>query len=397
MGSITRIGTYLPTWGSDRSRSVGDDEDAVTLGVAAGRAALEDSEIGAVNRVVFVTRDFPLLEGGNAAPLLAGLGLDPGTSISELLGGAPAVLDTITGAADGTLIIGADVRKGAGASAILCAAGGTPVTAASRISRNMPVTTRNDAGETTDYADARLLRERGLGESMTRLGSPHPIAVAGLGARDSAAIADGLPLMTTGASSLGFALAVLAEQGAGGPVMAVEQATITLADLSNGSISVTRNEPSATPRPGHDRAPGAAIAISLAAYDRAFDAKLRLEAARCVECGELSYPPRYRCIECESEAVTEPFPLPRSGEVYSVTTIRVPVPGLISPYTIAIIELLGTRVRTLVRLTGAEPGSIGIGDRGSLVFRLVAVRSGVPDYGYGFLPDPPADDAEVAA
>lgn len=66
-----------------------------------------------------------------------------------------------------------------------------------------------------------------------------------------------------------------------------------------------------------------------------------------------------------------------------------PVPGLISPYTVVIVELGDSGVRTLVRLTGATPGSVDIGDTGSLVFRLVAVRQGVPDYGYGFLPDGP--------
>jgi len=52
-------------------------------------------------------------------------------------------------------------------------------------------------------------------------------------------------------------------------------------------------------------------------------------------------------------------------------------------------------VRVLVQLTGAPAGSVAIGDRGRLVFRLVAMRSGVPDYGYGFLPDVIA--AKVAA
>ena len=33
-----------------------------------------------------------------------------------------------------------------------------------------------------------------------------------------------------------------------------------------------------------------------------------------------------------------------------------------------------------------EPGTISIGDRGRLALRRVAVRSGVPDYGYAFEP-----------
>ena len=39
-----------------------------------------------------------------------------------------------------------------------------------------------------------------------------------------------------------------------------------------------------------------------------------------------------------------------------------------------------------VQVTGAEPGSVQIGDRGEMVLRRVAERSGVPDYGYSFSP-----------
>jgi uncharacterized OB-fold protein len=77
--------------------------------------------------------------------------------------------------------------------------------------------------------------------------------------------------------------------------------------------------------------------------------------------------------------------------------VHVPVPGLISPYTIVIVELGDTGVRVLVRLTGAAPGSVTIGDMGTMVFRLVAVRQGVPDYGYAFLPDAVASEEKGAA
>ena len=54
-----------------RDRRVkGPDEDALTMAVAAGRAADPDAT---AQRVVMVSRDFPLLEGGNGAVLLAGV------------------------------------------------------------------------------------------------------------------------------------------------------------------------------------------------------------------------------------------------------------------------------------------------------------------------------------
>ena len=121
--------------------------------------------------------------------------------------------------------------------------------------------------------------------------------------------------------------------------------------------------------------------------ERAFDAKLRLEAAKCRTCGTLAYPHRYRCLECGAEDVdTDIVPLPRDAVIYSLSTIRVPVPGLTIPYTVVIAEMGDSGVRLLVKLTGAPPASVAIGDQGRMVFRLVTVRSGVPDYGYAFCP-----------
>src|SRR3984893_9206202 len=121
MTHVAAIATYLPCWGSPRGRVAGGDEDAVTLAVEAGRAAIGAAaggggaasagvELGAggqggVRRVVLVSRELPLLEGGNAAVLLAGLGLDPGTEVTERLGGAPAALDALTSATPWEVVI----------------------------------------------------------------------------------------------------------------------------------------------------------------------------------------------------------------------------------------------------------------------------------------------------
>ena len=75
MPYVASIGTYLPCWGTSQHRVAGDDEDAITLAVEAGRAALSSGS--SVERVVLVSRNLPLLESSNAAVLLAGLGLDP--------------------------------------------------------------------------------------------------------------------------------------------------------------------------------------------------------------------------------------------------------------------------------------------------------------------------------
>ncbi len=105
MTPIASIGTYLPPWTVRDRRVKGPDEDALTMAVAAGRAADPDAT---ARRVVLVSRDFPLLEGGNGGVLLAALSLPADTPVAEVLGGAPAVLDQIGSASDGTLVIAAD-------------------------------------------------------------------------------------------------------------------------------------------------------------------------------------------------------------------------------------------------------------------------------------------------
>src|ERR1700677_159106 len=179
MTHVSAIATYLPCWGSARGRVAGGDEDAVTLAVEAGRAAIDAAFDGDVQRVVLVSRELPLLEGGNAAVLLAGLGLDPEIEVSERLGGAPAALDALSSARPRTLVIAADVQPFAGAAAALVADSGLTVTPVARLARSLPVRTRSAAGEVHDYGDPRLLRERGVLASLAALdaGADKPLAL----------------------------------------------------------------------------------------------------------------------------------------------------------------------------------------------------------------------------
>src|SRR5260370_1695508 len=99
MSTIAAVGTYLPPWTNGAARVAGPDEDAVTCGVAAGRAALTGASTAAVQRVIFVTRDIPLLEGGNGAALLAGLGLEPQLTVIEQVRGGAAALGAVAASA----------------------------------------------------------------------------------------------------------------------------------------------------------------------------------------------------------------------------------------------------------------------------------------------------------
>jgi uncharacterized OB-fold protein len=385
---LASIGTYLPAWGTDALRVVGPDEDAITLAVAAGRACLAGDH-ARVSRVVLVTRDLPLLDGGNGAALLAGLGLPVDVPVTEQLGGAPEVLQTVAAAPAGTLVVAADVAP-AGAGAVLLSDTGVEVSPAGQVTRSLPIRSRARDGVERDYEDPRLLRERGHSAAIEALHlATKPDVIAGLPAKAAATFAAGPPpaLPTTGASAAVFALAAAA-QSASSPllVLAVEQASATAVTLM-GPAPVRRDERAPQPLPKLKLHPGPEIAISLAAYERAFEPKLRWEAGGCDACGTLAFPPRRRCLNCGSEAGWTLTPLPRTGAVYTAVTVHVPVPGLPTPYSLAIVELDGTDVRALVKITGVPAGTVAIDDRGVLVLRRVAVRSGIPDYAYAFLPE----------
>ena len=387
MPYVASIGTYLPCWGTPQHRVAGDDEDAITLAVEAGRAALSSG--GAVERVVLVSRDLPLLESSNAAVLLAGLGLDPELEVDERLGGAPATLDAVSSARPRTMIIGADLEP-AGAAAIITADRGLQIRTAARVARSLPVRTRKATGDVHDYGDPRLLHERGLIASLEAAWLDTPAAVAGVDHQRAADLCRGNPppLPTTGASSSLFALAGMSEQGATGPLVAVEQAILSGITVTSGTAPIHRREPAARPVPDGRYVADADIPISLAAYERAFEAKVRWEAGHFADSEQLDFPPRYRVGSDGSLATDyELVPLPRTGTVYTETTVHMQVPGLKTPYSLVIVELDGVGVRALVKVTGAQPGTVGIGDRGRMALRRVAVRSGVPDYGYAFEPE----------
>jgi uncharacterized OB-fold protein len=398
MTQVVSIGTYLPPWTVRDQRVKGPDEDALTMAVAAGRAA---DPSASAQRVVFVSRDFPLLEGGNGAVLLAGLSLPADVAVSEVLGGAPAVLDQILNAIDGTLVLAADDSGTvAAAGAILTGAGGAGLAPVARQTRSLPTTVRGEDGVRHDYGDPRLQREMGVKSTVARLGltdAQTVAAVVGVKARDL-----GGDLVTTGAieepvssaSGVIRALANLVENGRrDGLVLAIEQSSVTAAELtvSGNAPTITRNEVPARQLPRFRTADGVGIPISLPAYARAFEPKLRWEAAVFEERPGIDtapqFPPRARVDEDGTLVDTYRLePLPRTGTVYTQTTIQIPVPDLPSPYSIAVVQLDGSPVRVLMKVTGVPAGEATIGQAGSVVLRKIADRAGVPDYGYAFYP-----------
>lgn len=397
MTRVFSIGTYAPPWTVRDRRVKGPDEDALTMAVAAGRAADPDAT---ARRVVLVSRDFPLLEGGNGAVLLAALSLPADTPVAEVLGGAPAVLDQICSAGDGTLVIAADDNDlSAGAAAVLAGDGGATVTLSARQTRSLPLTARGEDGARHAYVDPRLQREVGVRSTLTRLGltgTPALAAVAGVPLAQvrgdfDAAQAVGDP--TASAAAIIRVLADAIDAGTQGLLLAVEQSSISAADLEVGSSRprITRDEFPPRELPEFRIADGVGIPISMPAYARAFEPKIRWEAAVFDESpgvdSDPQFPPRLR-VNNAGQLATEYRlePLPRMGTVYTHSTVRIPVPDLPSPYSLAVVQLDDSPVRVLLKVTGVPAGEATIGQSGSVVLRRIAIRAGIPDYGYAFWP-----------
>ncbi|MCW2652793.1 MAG: hypothetical protein JWR32_3769 [Mycobacterium sp.] len=397
MTAVSSIGTYSPHWHTRDRRVAGPDEDALTMAVAAGRAA--DPAASAL-RVAMVSRNFPLLEGGNGAVLLAGLSLAADVPVTEVLGGGPAVLDQIATAPVGTLVVAADDTDSAvGAAALLIGDSGASLTPVGRQTRSLPTLARADDGSRHAYADPRLQREVGVKATLAHLGltgTPTVAVVAGLkagqlgpGFDTSVAVDDPTPSAAAVIALLGDAV----DNGVSGLVVALEQSTVTVVQLTLGTASprISRDEVPARELPKTRMTQGVGIPISLAAYARAFEPKLRWEAAvfdgRPGIDGAPVFPPRAR-VDSSGVLATDyrMEPLPRTGTIYTQTTIRIPVPDLPSPYSLAVVQLDGSPVRVLLKVTGLPAGESSIGQGGSVVLRKIATRAGIPDYGYAFWP-----------
>ncbi|MEM6108801.1 OB-fold domain-containing protein [Mycobacterium sp. 050272] len=397
MTHVVSIGTYLPPWQVGDRRVKGPDEDALTMAVAAGRAADPDAS---AHRVIMVSRNFPLLEGGNGAVLLAGLSLPADTPVAEVLGGAPALLDQLVSAPDDTLVIAADDNEAAaGASAVLTGPAGTTLAAAARQARSLPMLVRADDGSRHAYLDPRLQREVGVRATVARLGltgSPLVAAVAGAkagqlgGGFDTSAVLDDA---TVSAAAVIRLLADAIDNRTAGLVFAVEQSTVSVGELTLADTPprIVRDEVPARDLPKTRVAEGVGIPISLPAYARAFEPKIRWEAAVFEERPGIDaapqFPPRVRVDD--SGVLSDHYrlePLPRTGTVYTHTTIRIPVPDLPSPYSLAVVQLDETPVRVLLKVTGVPAGEATIGQAGAVVLRRIATRAGIPDYGYAFWP-----------
>ena len=239
------------------------------------------------------------------------------------------------------------------------------------------------------------VREVGVRATLATLDLDGPVAaVAGVPAAQLGKAVDTSAAVeepTTSGAGVVRAFARAVEQKLTGLVIAVEQATVSVAQLGSGEVTVARDEMAPRDLPAFKTAEGIGIPISMPAYSRAFEPKIRWEAAVFEERPGIDsapqFPPRLRVDD--SGVLADEYrlePLPRTGTVYTHTTIRIPVPDLPSPYSLAVVQLDGSPVRVLLKVTGVPAGETTVGQPGAVVLRRIAMRSGIPDYGYAFWP-----------
>ena len=391
---VAWVSTYRPAWHDGSRRVLGPDEDMVTLAVAAGRSGLDEGDGHAdVSRVTVVMQEPDVLNSAAAGVVRRGLGIKSAVPVDFRVGGGTDALEAVLSAGVGTLVIGVENGvAGAAAGAAMIGGNGAVLHQIGLVDASLPMRVRHLGDPATStYDDPRLERERGWRPSIAGLTSP-----------DTTVFLAGVPSKEVGkfgAEALGadealaaaapfFILAAMASAGRDGRLVALDSALAVAAEVREARsaevLSLTREPVPVQHRPC-ESTDGIEIPISMPAYERAFESKVGLLAARC-ECGELSFPPRRLCLGCGVMDATVLQALPRTAEVYSVVTIHIRVPGMASPYALAIVSLDDVPIRVLAPVADVNPLDCAIGDRGVLVLRRMATREGVPDYGFAFQP-----------
>jgi uncharacterized OB-fold protein len=280
----------------------------------------------------------------------------------------------------------------------LTGVGEPTLTPVARHAGSRPLVVRRDDGTRNTYVDPRLQREVGIRGTVKRLGLAGGCVVAAVAGVPGNQLGAGVDVTGAVEELQATAAAVLRvlthaiENHTVGLAVAAEQSTISVAELHGGATTrIVRDEVTARELPVSTVTKGVGIPISMPAYSRAFEPKIRWEAAVFEERPGIDtnpvFPPRMRVDN--SGVLAREYrlePLPRTGTVYTHTTVRIPVPDLPSPYSLAVVQLDDSPVRVLLKVTGVPAGEATIGQPGSVVLRRIALRTGVPDYGYAFWP-----------
>jgi uncharacterized protein len=123
-------------------------------------------------------------------------------------------------------------------------------------------------------------------------------------------------------------------------------------------------------------------------YWRLKNQRYRLQGKKCLDCGNLSFPPRIVCQKCKSRK-NEPYEFIGKGTVYSYTTIYQAPDRFdqMAPYVVGLIDLQ-EGVRITAQLTDIRAQDVRIGMPVEMVIRQIYEDGpkGPILYGYKFRP-----------
>lgn len=123
-------------------------------------------------------------------------------------------------------------------------------------------------------------------------------------------------------------------------------------------------------------------------YWRLKNQRYRLQGKKCLDCGNLSFPPRLVCRKCKSRNAENHF-FKGEGTVYSYTTIYQAPDRFdhIAPYSVGLIDL-EEGVRITAQFTDIPSNEIEIGMKVEMVIRQIYEDGpkGPILYGYKFRP-----------
>lgn len=119
-------------------------------------------------------------------------------------------------------------------------------------------------------------------------------------------------------------------------------------------------------------------------YAREIPQRYRLEASKCINCGQIHFPPRLVCGNCSSQK-SEIIRLSNEGKIVTWTVIHTTAPQFkkCTPYALAIVELDGGG-RLTAQVADCDFKELDIGKKVRIVFRKIQEedKSNILCYGY---------------
>lgn len=463
--AIIGAGVYTPhyridateiaaAWGRFQASGISEkavaaaDEDALTMGTAAAKQALDAAGVGAgaIDSVVFASTTPPLAEEDLTPKFGAFLDLDSGVATRTLSGSTRAGTQGIQVAVDTAqfpaLVVAADCPSGepnsaeehaAGAGAVAFVvdeAEGATLTARGEYSSDYPGTRFREQGSEsveslgiTSY-DRQAFRECVVGAVDAAALDSDPSALA-LQAPDGklpgrAARALGLdadPVTIAGeygdlaAASAPAALARALDEGHES-VLTVGFGSGAGADalLFEGTAPVVSNAARETESVDYahylrlrgeltgDGPAGGGAQVSVPSWRRNRGARYRLDAGRCPDCGAVAFPASGACPDCHELVAFDPVRLAHTGSVEAVTGVS---PGGAPPefavqaeqggdFGVAIVSFPAEdgegEASVPVQVTDSDPGAVAVGDAVDAVIRRIYTQEGVTRYGLKVVP-----------